>query len=253
MSSSSSSSSSSYYNEELYSEVKNLLETKNPSDFIFRIKKDCVTIPLLGKYVPKKYLASGAHGSVYLVCEDNNERNCNYVVKIMHPIKMMKEHSILQEMKITTEMGRAKEHLPPVGPKVLATFSCKGEVNYHDDDWMETTLFFIVMEKMDYTLKDYLEIYKLRCEFTREEKSECEKEVIEIQQHILDKLKEMYKNIQQRGYIYTDVHNNNVMLNVDNNLNIKDIKIIDFGILHEIPKEAPKKIGRFIIEDEDDD
>lgn len=210
-------------------QIDTILATKNKSNYTFRVKKEC--IPFLTKYVPVKYLNSGAHGVVYLICEDNDQNKCHYVLKIMHPVLRMKDDDIVREMKIATEMGTLG-----IGPKVLTTFNCEGEISYGDNEWYQTMLYFIVMEKMDMNLNEY------------EEK--CPDQFATNQSSIKDQINKLLRDVKKSGYIYKSFHYNNIMVNVSG-CDIVDMKIIDFGFTK--PKALSRQEGRFTIESDEDD
>lgn len=225
--------------EQIKNLIRNIFEEDNKSDFKFRVRENC--LPFLTKYVPYSYIASGQYGVVFQVCENisGKQPDCKYVIKVLHPVFGNKVKEIEKEMHMSTIFGEPFKNLPPVGPKVIATFSCNGQVNYGDNEWNETPLYFIVMEKMDMTLHKYIESYP----------SEYEKEKNYVTQKIID----LNKNLEIRGYLDTDLHHKNIMVNIDNGNNITDIKFIDFGIIVAIEPEEEKTIGRFQVRDDEED
>jgi hypothetical protein len=128
----------------------------------------------LKTFVPQNYISSNKYGVVFqachnlnrdcheISCENNKIPQCKYVIKIMHT--QTKTHKagrfeiidtynpdIINEIRLAGELGKNN-----VGLKVERFFSCEGEVNV-DGVWEQAELFFLVMEKMDMTLKTYKE------------------------------------------------------------------------------------------------
>ena len=88
-------------------------------------------------------IGQGEYGTIYLVCD--NSHRCNYIVKI---IEVDKLSHILKEIDMQNKFASIK-----LSPNILDAWIC---------DETDNPTVFIVMEKKDITLKDYLrEVYKV--------------------------------------------------------------------------------------------
>ena len=181
----------------------------------YRVKAECVD-KYVKDYCFLKYLACGDYGCVFQVCEGKEEKegkNCKYVIKITHVTRKEEIKNAEQEISMTKIASDIN-----IGPKFIATWSCKGEYLLWDK-WVDATLFFIVMDKMDITLKEY--IYSAPVDFLRN----------------VDKIKAQVKtrieSLHAAGITHNDLHLRNIMLNFEDigakDLTITDVKFIDFG------------------------
>ena len=188
----------------------------------YAINDDCIsTMPI------KEWIANGRYGSVFLVCV---EHVCEYVLKMI-PLNVYipteecdisqsenelenicfkySEDDFLHETDLTIKFGEAK-----IGPKVKVFGFCNDVVNKYQG---KIKVGYIVQEKYDFTLNQYI--------------SKHPKEFIENYGYIRSVLIEKAKLMDNMGHFNEDVHQENIMLKVDENGEIKDVVFIDFGIV----------------------
>ena len=197
------------------------------------IPKEC--LKKFGQLSIHDRVGSGAYGSVYNVCDRNN--NCDKVVKViqLYPntysmqLKYLSESQInefgdpmddvvklfnfeIEVTKLVSEIG--------ISPKYYDSFICSDINIYNEQDYL-VTLGFIILDKWDMTVENYLRITN---------KSHLP---IEILQKLEDKIHLMHKN----GISHGDLHGGNIVLKIkqfkqengDIELVPIDIAIIDFG------------------------
>jgi serine/threonine protein kinase len=199
-------------------------EIDHKSKYKFRINETC--LKYIDKYNIINYIACGSYGCTFQIC---NGKNCNYIVKIID-IRGTSEKNIKNEIKINKI---AAEH--DISPKIIDEWMCEGEIFKYG--WSKTNLYFIVMEKVDITVKDYFKnsSSELRSNFKiptgtssaaifKDNKSEKEK-------HLFIRLfKNLIYNLHKLDIVHLDLSPSNIMINLDQNGDIKNVKLIDFGL-----------------------
>jgi hypothetical protein len=188
----------------------------NPS---FILSEEC--LKTFGTFYPIKYIASGISGAVFQVCDQDDE-SCKYVVKAQKP-KDIK----YSEQDIENEIAWAKLAADiEVGPNVINTFSCDGEHhNTYTNEMVSTKIYFIIMDKMDMTLGEY--IYKYRHYFNESDWNNIANMLIELQIKLAEK-----------GLLLYDLHIHNVMVNIDSDQDITEMRIIDFQTIKTLGEDA---------------
>lgn len=188
-----------------------LLINYNESTFRYRIPKECLE-RYMKPYTIINYIACGLNGCIFQICLEESKQ-CEYIMKIM--MESGEEENEIAMTKLMSDNG--------IAPKMIASWSCDGEVNGTDLQWIKARLYFIVMKKMDMTLHKYIKTYGY--EFIR--KTE------------LEKISSLVTRLNNDLHLaHNDLHLNNIMVNVDSNGHITDIKIIDFERTIPIDKDS---------------
>lgn len=171
-----------------------------------KVQKSC-----LGNIKQDKYLGGGSTGEVVSACLDNEEK-CIHVVKIINT-----DNAEYEEQKFNTEIAMSKiADKLDIGPKFIKSVSCPtwqendGEIDYK----------FIVLEKYDYIIGDYLQIMNNIDQANS------------LSQYLLELVNKCYTYRFYHGDLYypetRDINEGNIMLNVDNNKNVTKVVLIDF-------------------------
>jgi serine/threonine protein kinase len=174
-----------------------------------------------------KKLGEGSHGVVYNACV---KKDCKYVLKVI-PLNVIipskycdlkvkegllkcrevSDKEFDDEVKYSIIVSKAN-----IGPKVYKSWKCdnvKSQVHLELFKMKEIKMGFILMEKLEMTLINYLSNY-------------------EIDEKIIDKIKVMYIKLIDKMVklnIYNeDLHFENVMINLKNNILTK-MRFIDWG------------------------
>jgi hypothetical protein len=177
----------------------------------------CIDFPI-GEHV-----ADGSSGSVFTTCVTHD---CSYVIKLV-PIDVfiptfdchlddpetlrdcmdVTRHQFQKEIEMTKMFSDAN-----VGPKLIAAGICDSAV---DNEYQNNvTIGFIVQEKWDTSLKEYIQ------DFKREFMSDRD----QIKELILKKA----RMLDQMGYRHIDLHEGNILVRLQGN-KIYDIVLADFG------------------------
>ncbi len=179
------------------------------------VPKTCTQEFLLGVK-----LGEGRYSSVYEACRHG--KDCRYVSKVL-PLALSRgpdprdvtvtTKEFEQEVKVTRFMGRNG-----VGPLVRSAWIC---------EWRDVggpyDLGFIVMDKSYITLWNYLQAQKL---------IGTKPQLAQIRFLLWKKSEKMLS----LGIVHTDLHANNVMLNMEPNGDIQELFIIDWGRVAAVPK-----------------
>ena len=169
------------------------------------VKKSCI-----GNIKQDKYLSGGSTGEVVSACLDN-ENNCIHVVKIIDT-----ENAEYDEQKFEREISMTKvADKLGIGPKFIRSAECPTF-----DGNNEVLYKFIILEKFDKTLGDYLE------------KMNTEEQATSLSKALLELIKKCYEYRFCHGDLYypetKDINEGNIMLNFDFFGNVKEAKLIDF-------------------------
>lgn len=140
------------------------------------------------------YIHEGSYGVVYQACDVDN--NCNYVIKI----QIIKDKNALDTWKKEVEiMIKFNEY--NIGPHIAAAWTCTDG---------EHLFGIFAAEKWDGNLGD-LDI------------DTCPPK------HLIDKFESQIKTIHKLGYVHGDIMPKNVLVKKDDDGNITDLTITDFG------------------------
>ena len=170
------------------------------------------------QYDKIKYLYEGENSSVFQIC-NNKTGDCNFVMKV---IIVNDTDQVENEIKITKTMSRHQ-----ISPKFYDSWECKGSIR-EDNKWNEEYIAFIVMEKMDISLNDYLGSYQ--------EKYSRQLDLIQ------DELITLVTNMYKIGYYdINDFHAGNILVNLDKDKNIikGSMRLIDFEFASEVENGDP--------------
>ncbi len=150
-----------------------------------------------------KYIGSGEYGSIYQL----DEKRCIKFINVTHTLNNLKYVDFLKEITMSTIAGSIG-----VAPKIYDTYVC-----VNDED--SSCYGIIYMEYIQgMTLTNYL--YKIH---SKETKNKLRK-----------LLEEKIIKLHNAGIMHNDLHSDNVMVIVDDNGQLKDIKMIDFGFAQYI-------------------
>jgi serine/threonine protein kinase len=133
------------------------------------------------------------------LCDDYN--TCKYILKIIFENKRQSENSIKNELKITQIVSDNK-----ISPMLIKHWECLGLV-----DSIDRRLYFVILEKMDLSLKDYVKKYLVNKD--------------KLQSQILDLISKLHR----LNIVHGDIHMGNIMVNLNGDKSIKEMKLIDFG------------------------
>jgi serine/threonine protein kinase len=187
-----------------------------------------------------KRIGTGSKGNVYDIGKDHK-----YVVKIL-PFKVNietydcrskvpktwrdceqnTEEEFQKEVEISTIMGELG-----IGPKVYSSFICTNVFSPWLDGFLKGNTIsagFIVMQKLDMTLKEYKKKFKKDYTLNR----------LKIAQMLSKKIIKMY---WEENYFNRDIHGGNVMLKFDKRGNISDVFVVDFGETKYLEGEDDRK------------
>lgn len=157
--------------------------------------------PCFRGYVLTTYIASGAHGSVYVACEKNN---CEYVMKIQN-LDGTEENAYTMEIEIDyTRLFSTKYN---VGPVFKDGWICD------DDDDEDGERGFIVAEKWDETMVPGQELPVA----------------------LVRKLEGQIRTLHENGYVHLDILPKNVLLMRGGAGEVSDVTLTDFGLAHDSP------------------
>lgn len=170
------------------------------------VKKSCI-----GNIRQEKYLGGGSTGEVVSACLDN-ETSCIHVVKIIDT-----DNAEYDEEKFNTEIAMSKiADKLDIGPKFIKSVSCPTQ---QDEDGT-VDYKFIMLEKYDYIIGDYLEIMK------------TQSQADSLVKHLLELINKCYIYRFYHGDLFypktKDINEGNIMMNVDYNKNVTKVVLIDF-------------------------
>lgn len=173
-----------------------------------KVRKKC-----LREFKLMDTLGVGEMGTVYLACKGID---CNYAFKVrrINPITANKEevNSFLKEVQFTKEASDLG-----VAPKLIDYWTCK---SLNTDNGKYDTVGIILTEKWDMTLRDYID--------DSSDPDTTIKEFMKNEPIVGERLRQ-YKKLLKKNHIkHGDIHENNIMLNVDEWDNAVDIAIIDY-------------------------
>jgi tRNA A-37 threonylcarbamoyl transferase component Bud32 len=147
-------------------------------------------------------IACGKFGCTYLHCRQKyGTEKCDRVLKIT---KVKKNEEIALTLK-ASQSG--------LGPQVFEVWTCKDKLKelYH----------FILMEKLDITLRDY---------FDQIVKIPEVRERTNAMKEILDEFFDMVKRLKSTHIYHNDIHLNNIMIRtLHGGFGIKQMYLIDYG------------------------
>ena len=199
------------------------VDTRDYEGVKYRIDADC-----LNKYMKpftfKRFVACGNNGCIYQICDDHKE--CQFILKIIHNTLYSPEQEIDLQNK-AAEAGLA--------PKVFKTWECPGEVlrdtEYGSDPhWEKTNLQFLLTEKMDMRQADYLFYIHVPPHSTVSHISHIPQKLTREEiNNIIEKLETVILDLHDLGILHGDIYSDNVMVNVDGEGVLTQIKLIDFG------------------------
>ncbi len=150
-----------------------------------------------------KYISSGEYGSIYKL----DEKRCIKFINITNTISNLKYVDFLKELKMSQIAGSIN-----VGPKIYDSYVCINDAD-------STCYGIIYMEFIQgTTLSQYL--YKYH---SKDKKIKLRK-----------MLEEKIVKLHNAGIMHNDLHSDNIMVILDNNEELKDVKIIDFGFAQYI-------------------
>lgn len=157
-------------------------------------------------------LGKGVDGEVYQVC-CNETNECNYVVKIFR-FRPSFLDKLKREIKIQQKASRLG-----IAPFILDGFVC-------DDEG------FIVMQKSDMSVTNYVKKLKSMNYTTKEIEERIDEIEKDIKNHVHD--------LHEYGILHDDLHIDNIMIDVDknNDMKVKKVNIIDFGKSKETDDES---------------
>lgn len=187
-------------------------------------------------YEQKKYLGRGNSGSVFQVCKDGD---CEKVVKVV-PFDDDDEEeyyriSFMEEAEYSFLMGYYG-----IGPRVHDYWLCPSMAVNHYGKVHIVPGGLMVMDKMDMVLADYIdsragEISAEMTESERRELTERFQEEMKVARAKIGQKLRLMDTIKYDGrtLLHRDLHGGNIMVNVDGQDHITDIRFIDFGKLDE--------------------
>jgi hypothetical protein len=154
-------------------------------------------------YKKLKYISSGEYGSVYKL----NDNICIKFVNITHTLNNLKYINFLNEIEMSKRAGEIN-----VGPKIHDTYVC-----VNDED--SSCYGIIYMEYVNgMTLNDYLHTFKRNNQ----------------KEHVRKLLENKIFKLNNIGIMHNDLHADNVILLLDEDNNVTDLRIIDYGFAQYI-------------------
>lgn len=196
----------------------------------YRVNKKSKCGKFLQQFKLIKFIDCGFEGCVYQACltkqgerqgnrqserqSDHDEKtdtdDCDYVIKII-PSKQGLQS---QEAKLSKLMG-----IIGIGPRVIAIESCEAQYK-QGDVWKPINLLMIMMEKLQMSLEQYINLYP--------KEYELDKENIDRQIHALqDKL-------LNAGWEHKDLHFDNILVNINDKNAIWKLRFIDFSMMKKL-------------------
>lgn len=161
----------------------------------------------LKNYKIKDILGSGAFGTVVVSCLKND---CHYVMKI----QKIEDNKSLKRIEKESEIAEKMSEIE-VGPQFYGSWYC-------EDDG----IYIIITEKWD----DSLNLNEIKTNW----------------KFIYDKLEILINKMHKNGYIHSDIFPKNILVKKDENGNIKDLVLTDFGSAYNInDKQKPSNIKKF--------
>lgn len=228
-------------------------------------------------YNLKKYLGCGAFGNVYQACKrrssnetylksksagrkviDEAENDCNYIVKVIalgapympnpyissteatedtNKIVEKSVRDFFNEAKISQFMGSLG-----ISPKVYDYWICQGNNIYRSPcvhGWLSGWLGFISSEKLDLTLREWLNDNRNNS-WSTPVKFQDTKSFMDMMSAITNRLKEKAEIMIDEGYMHGDVNFDNIMLRIES----PDVFFIDFGVVSELKNDEEKNEAR---------
>ena len=186
----------------------------------YTINDDCLsTIPI------REWIANGKYGSVFLACV---EHECKYILKMI-PLNVhipteecdisqpdnldticikYSENDFMHETNLSIKFGQSN-----IGPKVKMIGFCEDVENKYQG---KIKVGYMVQEKYDMTLKEYISKYP----------NDFNNGFGFISNELIRKAKQ----IDEMGYFNEDIHEENIMLKIVDDV-IKDVALIDFGLV----------------------
>ena len=175
----------------------------------------------------KQWIADGMSGSVFVTCI---KHDCKYVIKLVpldvyiptddcdieHPVEGdclgVSRKAFETEVEFTKKFSDLY-----AGPKMVAAGICDNVYNKYQP---ELSVGFIVQEKWDLSLEDYLQQYP----------DDFQNNFQTIERLLLAKA----KKIDKTGYCHIDLHSGNILLRLDSRgvgNTVTDVTPSDFGII----------------------
>lgn len=174
----------------------------------YRVGKNSRCSEILKKYKLTKFIDCGWEGCVYQAC--TQDKKC-YVVKI---IPNLKQGINNPDIKMSILMGNKD-----IGPKVIEVFECDAEILLNKG-WTKTKIVLIIMEELEMSIKIYKEKYPNEYNNTKNT--------------IISKITELEQNMTELGWKHPDLHEDNILINIDSNNNVVKLRFIDFSRLQKI-------------------
>jgi serine/threonine protein kinase len=175
-----------------------------------------------------KLIGRGANSTVYEVCNGGNNE-CDQVVKIVELTKEMipefKRESEISVLMGLNGIGPMVDHwsiCPSPGASASARTVISSKDNFRTFTCRPISLGFLVSKKMNLSLEDWI-----KKNFTR---GDYKENLSMILAHLLPKITIMTRD---HGYKNNDLHDKNVMLNIEN-----EPFIIDYGRMTRISPDA---------------
>lgn len=180
-------------------------------DTKYRVGKNSRCSDILKKYKLTKFIDCGWEGCVYQACTDEKDTKQCYVVKI---IPNLKQGINNPDIKMSLLMGNKD-----IGPKVIEVFECDAEIMLNKG-WTKTKIVLIIMEELEMSIKKYQEKYPVEYDDTKN--------------IIISKINELEQKMAELGWKHPDLHEDNILVNIDNNNNVVKIRFIDFSRLQKV-------------------
>lgn len=208
------------------------------SNIHYTFQKGC-----FGKFKPLEWIADGSFGTVYVACK---KLNCKLAIKMIplnvhlpseecildnsetfeHCIEVS-EDEFWREVQTTKQMGDLD-----IGPPILAAGICREAWNDYQG---KIEVGYFVQPKWDVTLRSYAERHPQK--FLRN-RTKIWAEILKPRAEKLDAM----------GLSFSDMHGDNVMVNLTPGANVKDAIFIDFGNLEEYEKMYERESSVDILE-----
>jgi len=213
-------------------DVRPVLEMLRDNNFVIDEKNLCYSISELLqsktiKCMPnvqiKEYLGKGSFGTTFLACYNRIDKSCG-------ALKIFQEN--IKDAKLEIKINKKAAKLD-VAPKIYGQCSIKIGKKH---------VFFILSERMEQTLEKYLTTCKDRVQNGWLSITDFKDILNHTCTLVISKIDTLSKN----NIVHLDLSLNNIMVNVDDNNNISDIKIIDYGIAKMYKKNVKIKNEKII-------
>lgn len=185
------------------------VKQKQPQNVVWFPTRSDLPETCTHEYILKTRLSSGFFSTVYEACKDND---CSYVAKVEPLVGEITPERFQEEVQLTQLMGERG-----VGPIMRSAWTCQWTTMGGPYD-----LGLIVMDKAYITFQNYVNAQRL----------------ISNQPNLSQIKFLLWKKIEimlSLGYLHTDIHSNNVMFNLENNGDIRDLFLIDWNRVRQVP------------------